>query len=676
MNLHDVLSASLTPEQLHASVRRRMRAHNPSIGIDLQQRAAFVRAAVPEAIPDLLHQADLARDGMLILPGTEGRLLFVGNPPAWHRNPTADEEYVWGLNRMEYWPTLLRAYTISGDASYARKVVTELEDWITACPCPPINTDPVAARVSFYAVTPWRSLEAGIRMFQTWPQVIVHLIDSEFLTPDLLARMVISLHEHGRVLAEICPVFWPRADHNHYLMENLGLLTIAVMVPELAKADAWFQHAVRELERCAMAQLTIDGGQIEACPSYHNGCVYWFCRAMQLADIRNPGTAAPFSKDYLARVARSAEYTVHSARPTGVTVPWGDSDPTDTATDAALWWYNVSGDAAPFRTLAGLTGMAHARGKIFDMAWSLRHPAKALEELNAPAPAAPPRVYWSKGLDQVALRSSWNRDASSVFFACRSPVNNGHAHVDPMGFDFCALGQAMLVDPGRYTYRNCPERIRIKSALFHNTITVDRREPFESLSGWHFSPQQPGRITHVWELPRLLASAAIQANFQPAVHRRLVALVDDRCLLVLDDLSALKAGSSVQLYFHADTTDVHWNTPGQSAQANFLDTKAILAFAASDSSLTGQTLDGKVSDAIDVWRDSHRLMLEDVPTAAAPGKPRRCYAAVVLPARRSDADASIAKLRVWHDSASVQCAWKIGGKLYQFTWSENSVAIK
>ena len=62
------------------------------------------------------------------------------------------------------------------------------------------------------------------------------------------------------------PRLFPEADHNHYLMENLGLLEIASLFPEFADAGMWKAHAVREIERCAARQLTPDGGQVEGCP--------------------------------------------------------------------------------------------------------------------------------------------------------------------------------------------------------------------------------------------------------------------------------------------------------------------------------------------------------------------------------------------------------------------------
>ena len=56
-----------------------------------------------------------------------------------------------------------------------------------------------------------------------------------------------SLYEHARVLYLVAPILWPKADHNHYLMENDGLLYLACMFPEFKDADLWKQHALHEL---------------------------------------------------------------------------------------------------------------------------------------------------------------------------------------------------------------------------------------------------------------------------------------------------------------------------------------------------------------------------------------------------------------------------------------------
>ena len=51
-----------------------------------------------------------------------------------------------------------------------------------------------------------------------------------------------------------------------------------------------------------------------------------------------------------------------------------------------------------------------------------------------------PCINWQRQLQQAMFRTGWDKDALSVFFACRVPCQNGHGHMDPAGFDFCALG--------------------------------------------------------------------------------------------------------------------------------------------------------------------------------------------------------------------------------------------
>src|SRR5690606_33316102 len=111
----------------------------------------------PDHVKGLLAAADLAVRGELRLPGTGGKPAFVGNPPDWHRIANKDKEYLWGLNRMLHWIPLLQAYALSGEARYAEKVVTELDDWLERCPPPPLDA-PVKA---YDRVNPWRMLEVG-----------------------------------------------------------------------------------------------------------------------------------------------------------------------------------------------------------------------------------------------------------------------------------------------------------------------------------------------------------------------------------------------------------------------------------------------------------------------------------------------------------------------------------
>ena len=132
--------------------------------------------------------------------------------------------------------------------------------------------------------------------------------------------------------------------------------------------------ARRELQRCVAKQFTADGGHIEACPTYHNVCVVLLARFLDLAAAA--GQDLPSSVRRLA--AATGEQTLHSVRPTGVIVPWGDSTRSNHI-EAALWLYRTTGDASVLQHFAALAGPEGA----------VAAPGAAPGAPGAPAAAAP-----------------------------------------------------------------------------------------------------------------------------------------------------------------------------------------------------------------------------------------------------------------------------------------------
>lgn len=120
-----------------------------------------------------------------------------------------------------------------------------------------------------------------------------------------------SVYEHALILYLVDPIIWPKADHNHYLMENNGLLYLSCMFPEFKDAEVWREHAIHEMERCIDAQVTEGGGQIEGCASYHNGCIYWFVLPLFLGEKYG----FRMSAHYEEKLRKMLEYSIHATRP-------------------------------------------------------------------------------------------------------------------------------------------------------------------------------------------------------------------------------------------------------------------------------------------------------------------------------------------------------------------------
>ena len=674
--LDQILGRSTTERAFLDAVRARMIGALQRDRRAPRDRAAFIRERLPDLAAQTIAEADRALAGMLVLPGTGARPYFVGDPPDWFANPVNDNEYLWLLNRHGHWRSLLAAFSLTDDRRYAEKVVQELRDWIARCQRPPILRDPEESRPIYRGISPWRTLETGIRMFESWPLVLEHLADTDLLTPDLLREYAISLYEHAEVLADVAPALFPRANHNMHIMQNLGLLTITALLPELDRAAAWRDQAVADLERAARAQITDGGGQIEGCPHYHNVCLHYLSRAQLIlasaAAQADGHTPRRFSSEYEDRVRRGLDYSVHAFRPSGTGVPWGDSDADLRAVTAALYGGLAFDRWEPMRQLVGLAGRQAALDeclksarRIPDLEGWLQH----FDRLCDAPTITRPTVSWQRTLGQVAMRTDWSRNALSVFFACHTPTSDsGHAHIDPMGFDFTALGRPLVVDPGRYCYRQDDDRRTFKTAAYHNTLMIDRTDPYPFLASGRSGRPTYGDVVRVRQSDRLLAAEAVHHNYAPAIHRRALAIVDSTFLLVLDHVEKIGLERSVQIYFHLDSPNVLWDPARRIAHTDNLDVNVLIVAAPN---VRGELLAGRVSDYLDQARQSRRLCLED---AVPPTETYRSYATVIVPYRAESPMPVVSDLTVDYADGRLTCRFGLGDQRYAFTWDQSGLS--
>lgn len=557
-------------------------------------RRSLGRQSLPESIK---RRAESEKRGYFILPGTRDKPYFVGNPPRWKENPVGDEEYVWVLNRHGNWKDYILYYCETGSIDYLERMKFELLDWIENCPRPAIDDDAQKIEDAFNKPDiglPWRALETGIRMYDSWNYAVTVLIQEKLMTVEELDKVVGSVRQHAEVLNDISPMIWPEANHNHYIMENLGLIQAASLLRELPEAPRWAIHASEELARCVKNQITSDGGQIEGCPSYHALCMNLFFKWVKIAgELRIEIPAESRKKMY-----KGMDYAICATRPTGVDVPWGDSDPVESAVLSAALSYLALGEEKWLSMLIHLLGFEEVqdicRINILDtygIDWDIldRTSCKEIGKVN-----------WQKELSQVMFRSDWSREALSVFFGCKIPCFNGHAHIHPSSFDFCAYGKALVTDPGRYTYRECEERRIFKSSAMHNTLMLDGKEPYEYATRWTFRNEKDGCILNVEENKDIIWAEAMHTSYFPTVHVRLLALIDDRFLLVWDRLEHYR-GQRVDIYYHLDSTCVKMRE-----NLTLTEDDVSMVIRTSDN-LAGTLMAGKISERIDHERPSTRV---------------------------------------------------------------------
>lgn len=602
----DVVAPGLTPCACYEQVCRRYAPEREAC----RRAAAYVWENLPEAANALIAQADQFLEGRMILCGTMGKPFFVGNPPRWHDNPVGDAEYVFMLNRMEHWPVLLHAYYLTGNKAYAEKVAAELENWIDACPPLPISHDFAIAKPRFDAATPWRTLELGIRANRSWNLVLQLLSGEDCFPVALFEKMAMSLYEHGEILYEVCPVLWPKADHNHYLTECLGLLEITCLCDFLQAAPAWRRHALAELERCAQNQILPGGAQVEGAPTYHNECLVQLTYSIQLA--RRYGFA--FSSEYEELVRTMLTRSLYTTRPNGVQVPWGDSDAAYLFPRSAFCHYRAFGEEYALALAASAFGEPGRQAMWEEFArqvWDLAD-APATAALLRALPETPPALplfHHDQPCKQVMARTGWDPAADSFFFSARSPIHNDHAHIDPNGFDYCSHGQAILPDGGRFTYREGGDRHYYKSTESHNTLTVNGRDAFAYKGTWAYGPQQEGGILAAGKRETFSYACGWHENYRPATHRRALIQTgqgEQSCLFVFDAVDGLAEQDLVSSYFLVDSTDAILSGHALRAVSPDGTLCTSLAFCGQD---TAAVLAGRISESVDHERPARRLCL-------------------------------------------------------------------
>ena len=560
---------------------------------------------------DLETIAGHAVIGELDLKDGTGSYSFVGTPPDWYADP--DKDWLRGtvLHRMQHWPAMLRVGLRSHKPDFAQRVILEWEDWLQNCPCPfSANQSPLA--INFRGPHPWRLLDAGIRLYESWIPSVLLLEADNLLTDDFLQRVEDAIILHADYLAACAPIDARHDANNHIFMQMLGLMAAAFWMPEHPRSRHWLAVAQNELLSAVGQQFTGKGSQIEGCPHYHNLCVDFLCRAAWFHRMANVELPDPL----LGAFPRMLEYTLHSTRSNGDSVPWGDSDALRLGIRLAAWSRVLFGDDTFMVLLKKLIP-----GEEWDRTLALSYwdmpSGQALLETRMTVPCHPdssmPLRFEDPEVKQASLRSGWSAGESCVFLGCQVPVHNAHAHADPAGFDFTARGRGILVDPGRYTYAENAERRIFKSVKYHNCLVVNDREPFDYLSTWSYGEQGVGELLEISSqiTPQIIACQ--HDCYDPVVHRRLVCLPDRNHLLVVDWLSGLKPADAIQVYWHWDATDVQWHHRSQLATADFGTFQAILlpsTFARADS------LDGFISDVYGSKRASRRLRLWFTPLTA------------------------------------------------------------
>ncbi|UJF16725.1 heparinase II/III-family protein [Jeotgalibaca sp. MA1X17-3] len=230
-----------------------------------------------------------------------------------------------------------------------------------------------------------------------------------------------------------------------------------------------------------------------------------------------------------------------------------------------------------------------------------------MEDLNSleplPASEALPLHLFNSELGQSFVRSDWTKDAHSFVHTCRSPIQNQHAHIDLLSFEYIALNKNIICDPGLYSYKESEKRREFKSTASHSTVMLNHQDHFEYRSTWGYGPQQKGELDFLKEGKHSITSHGYHESYKPTVVERYLSLVDHKFLLVIDSLSNRNESDTLARTFHLDYKEIRQ----QGQEVEGLDQEVhVKIFNYPFQEITVEI--GKLSDINDLYRESRKII--------------------------------------------------------------------
>lgn len=344
----------------------------------------------------------------------------------WALNPINYKEWPWQLNRHHIWVSLARAYWATGEEKYAKEFVSQMQHWVRNCPVPENDSGNKSET--------WRTIEAGIRMGQTWPEVFHRFLTSPSFDDEAVVTMVKSMVEHAEHLMK-----WPTTA-NWLTMETNGLMHVGVLFPEFKDSETWRKTAVERMYVELDKQVYPDGAQIELSTGYHQVSLNNFVGLWKIAHLNQ----VELPKDYTDKLRKMFDYNLNASMPGGSLPGLNDAGTSNIKGQLKLG-HEFFPDRKDYLWVA-TQGKEGAKPEVGSVALPFS--------------------------GHMVMRSGWEPDDLYMLFDA-GPFGYGHQHEDALSVVLYAYGKYMLVDPGNYPYDSSDWRKYVLSTRAHNTVMVD-----------------------------------------------------------------------------------------------------------------------------------------------------------------------------------------------------------
>ena len=536
-----------------------------------------VHPAWPSSAPQKIADQDPAADKVLRHEFSHGdSTIHMGDRIDYTNNPTNNSEWIWGLNRMGHWVTLLHGYRQTAHEAYAREYNLQVIDWVVRNPAPPYTLT---------RVPNWRNLEAGVRMSGTWPQTFFGFLRSASFQTQAIQLMLASMWSHGEYIRQFPSGL--RFVNNWAIIDSNGLAVLGMSFPEFRQASAWASNGLQRLSDQLQKQVYPDGMQHELATGYHMACMHSFYQTLAVATK----TAFAVPENFKANLEKMFEYIMYVSTPGRQVPPTNDSERSD-----VRHWMSIGVD-------------------LFNRQ-DMRFIASNGREGEAPLQTS---LLFPWG-GQAVMRSGWDEQAMYLFFD-GGPTGVSHQHEDKLHVDISAFGRDFLTDGGKGLYIPDKWRDYFVSSRAHNTILVDglgQNRIDDPLT--HRAEQAMARAwisNPVIDFVTACYDNGYGSQRVPVTHSRNVIFKKNEYWLILDVLQG--AGKhSIESLYHFTPCEIKVDQKAGSLRTQHADGRNLQLVTTATTPLTIQILQGRENPE-QGWIDVHGKR-EPAPTAVIAGQ--------------------------------------------------------
>lgn len=447
----------------------------------------------------------------------------------WNLVANGDEEWTFMLNRFDYLQSLVLTYEINNDVECRNTAIDLINSWID-------NHETVEYSLAT------RTLDTAIRI-HAWVHALQRLSSVEPIEESFIDKVYISIMKQIEYMYQ--------EYITKYTLSNWGSIQTSVILKLFPILDVdyenheIYQWALEEFQTQVDIQIYDDGLLWEQSTMYHVEVLKHFLKVYKvLPTLKLKNVLVKMTKGLIALADSSF-----------IIEAFGDSDRSSIVDVVSFVATELKDEQ-----LKLYDDLIVDAERLYEMSYQ-----EVIQYESMVAHFQEARFFdgFDSGIHSV--RSDWSNQAHYWLYSNGS-LGSGHGHSDNQHLSFFGNGKPLLIDSGRYTYREDMElRTALKGPLHHNSVSFKQQlmsVPNGSWSYDQFVNVSKNFASHKGFYHYLEG----EINCDSIQHTRRILLSDFGVSMIVDDLYSEKH-DQVLLHFNIDA-DVEVSSSGNEVMLN------------------------------------------------------------------------------------------------------------